>query len=77
MELSAYGINAEEAARIYKQLGKNTVELFKSNPYLLYTDEIGFSFERICLIAERLSISGDNINRIAAGITYIFKSTIL
>lgn len=77
MELSAYGINAEEAARIYKQLGKNTVELFKSNPYLLYTDEIGFSFERICLIAERLSISGDNINRIAAGITYILKHNLM
>ncbi len=77
MSLSEYGINAEETARIYKQFGKDTVALVRENPYRLFCEDIGFSFERCCKIAAMLKLSGDDVNRIAAGIRHILAHNLM
>jgi len=73
MFLSRFGISSEESNRVYKVLGKDTIELINFDPFVLYRDDIGLSFERVCDIASNFDIPNDNKGRIAAGMLYILK----
>lgn len=73
MHLSKYSINSDEAIKIYKVLGKNSVTKIEENPYLLYDEEIGFAYERVCAIAENFNSDPAGYFRISAGICYILR----
>ncbi len=77
MQLSEYKINTEEAAKIYKHLGKDAAKRIKDNPFILYTDELGFSFQRVCEMAVSLRIPDDNCHRITASIKHILQHNLL
>ncbi len=73
MHLNMYGITPDESNRIYKILGKKTVEKIENNPYILFNEEIGFSWERVVGIASYFNVGKDDLNRISAGIIHILK----
>ncbi len=73
MQLSKYGITPDESNRIYKYLGKNTVEKVEKNPYILFNDDIGFGWERVVGIAAYFNIANSDLNRITAGVIHILK----
>ncbi len=77
MQLSQYGISPDETNRIYKILGKNTIEKVQSNPYILFNEDIGFSWERVIDIAEYFNIENNNTQRISAGIIHILKHNLV
>ncbi len=73
MFLSRFGISAEDSNRVFKVLGKNTIERINFDPYVLFSDEIGFGYEKVCEIASNFDIAEDNSGRLAAGMLYILK----
>ncbi len=70
--LSPYDISPEGCIKIYKKFGKNSVDVIKENPYIVCSSDIGFSFEKAENIAYGLGVEPDNIDRLCAGIIYIF-----
>ncbi len=77
MQLSELNINAEEAARIYKMVGKDSVSRIKENPFILYNDDIGFNFERVCQLGDMLNIPKNSKHRIFASIKHILQHNLL
>lgn len=71
--LSQFGVTPEESLRVYKNYGAGSVELIKTNPYLLCGEEIGFSFDRVDAIAASLEIERSASCRIGAGLVYILR----
>ncbi len=70
---SQYEIKSGYAMRAYQKFGENTLELVKSNPYLLCGDSIDLEFRKADAIAgdERIERNADC--RIIAGMQYILK----
>ena len=73
MQLSKYGISPDESNRIYKYLGSKTVEKVESNPYVLFSEEIGFTWERVIGIAQYFNINSTDTNRVSAGVIHVLK----
>ncbi len=73
MFLSRFGVSAEDSNRVFKVLGKNTIEIINYNPYILFSDDIAFSYEKVCEIASHFDIADDNSGRLGAGMLYILK----
>ncbi|MBQ0083273.1 MAG: ATP-dependent RecD-like DNA helicase [Clostridiales bacterium] len=76
MFLSAFGVNADEALKIYKQLGSKATDIVKDNPYVLCNEEIGFSFDRVEEIAIALGFDTTRSERINAGILYVLRKNL-
>lgn len=74
--LSKFKINPSEAADIFKVFGVESIEIINRNPYVLCSNEIGFSFNRAEEIAEQFHIASDDINRISAGILYVLNANL-
>lgn len=68
--LERFGIGANNAKRIYKELGNNAIELIEENPYILIDLVKGIDFKQIDKMALDLGISIDNTKRIRSGIKY-------
>ncbi|MBQ5798887.1 MAG: ATP-dependent RecD-like DNA helicase [Clostridia bacterium] len=75
--LSKFKASPEDAAKIYKQYGERSVEVINQNPYVLCSDEIGFTFDRADEIAESLNIPPDNENRIHAGLLFVLRHNLM
>lgn len=75
--LNPYQISMEKCISIYQKLGAKSVEKIKENPYILCTDDIDLSFERVESIAQDLGIDVDNEMRLAAGIEYVLRKNLL
>lgn len=71
--LAGFGINPEEALRIYKKFGNNANDRIRQNPYILCSDGIDFSFERAEDIAISFNIDRNCDERLTAGIIYVLK----
>ena len=65
------GVSPAYAARIYKQYGKESVEVVRVNPYRLATDIFGIGFTTADRIAEKLGIPRDSLVRAEAGILHV------
>ena len=76
LTLSTYRISPDEATAIFKVLGVNSIEIIKNNPYVLCSEGIDFSFERVEEIAESFDIPVDNNFRIRTGIVYVLRSNL-
>lgn len=68
--LERFGIGANNAKRIYKELGNNAIEVIEENPYILIDLAKGIDFKQIDKMALDLGISIDNTKRIKSGIKY-------
>jgi len=76
IELENYGISPSECTEIYKFYGPNSVQMVKSNPYILCDAIQGFSFERSEALTRIFGISPDPRSRTAAGLMYIIRHTV-
>ena len=77
MALSPYNISTDEAMLIYKKLGNSAESVIKSNPYILCSSGIDFSFERVEEIADGYAFNKNDSNRIEAGIIYVLRRNLL
>ena len=75
--LAPFGINADEAIDVYKQMGNDAPQLITENPYLLCGDKIGFDFSRVDELARKLDISYDCTERISAGVLFVLNHNLL
>lgn len=68
--LERIGIGAENAKRVYKELGVNAIEQIEADPYILIDLARGADFKQIDKMALDLGISPENDKRISSGIKY-------
>ena len=71
--LSKYKITPEEALKIYKVLGDNTISSIENNPYILCDDEINMSFPRVEEVSCYFPAAKDSEFRTAAALKFILK----
>ena len=68
--LNQFGISANLAKKIYKDLGNDAVEIIKSNPYVLIDKVRGIDFKKIDQMAMDIGIEVENDFRVQSGIKY-------
>ena len=68
--LEQFGISASLAKKIYKDLGKDAVEIIKKNPYILVDKVRGIDFKKIDQMAMDIGIEVENDYRVQSGIKY-------
>ena len=68
--LQSNNISASFAAKIYKQYGKDSIEIVKKNPYRLADDIWGIGFKTADGIAEKLGFDKNHPERCRSGILY-------
>ena len=73
LRLARMHLSANEAMRIYKKLGKTSVDKILENPYMLCSESIGIGFLRADEIALGLDYPVSRSYRINAGIEYVLK----
>ncbi len=73
MFLQDCGISVRAAATIYKKFGTAAIDIIKTNPYILCEEIEGIGFKTADGIAQKLTVSPDNINRVRAGVLYTLK----
>ena len=68
--LHGHGISTNLAVKIYKQYGKEALQVVKTDPYRLARDLYGVGFKTADRIAQALGLPEDHPSRIEAGIVY-------
>jgi len=71
--LQEYDISTTLATKIYKNYGKNSFQVLKTNPYQVSHDIWGIGFKTADQIALKLGISPDSPQRIKAFIHYLLQ----
>ena len=71
--LSPFRISPEGALKVFNALGSNATEIIRNNPYVLCTEEIGFSFEKAEEISSYFAVPKDSDCRIAAGLEFVLR----
>lgn len=74
IELRELGIEMNEAVRIYRIYGKDSLRIVSENPYILAEDIRGINFRRADNIAAKLGVEPESRIRIESGIRYMLKS---
>ena len=74
IELRELGIEMNEAVRVYKMYGKDSVRVVSENPYILAEDIRGINFNRADSIAAKLGVEPESNVRIESGIRYMLRS---
>ena len=73
LELRDLGVAMNDAIRIYKMYGGESMEIIRSNPYVLADDIRGIDFHKADELAVRIGIDPDSDFRIESGIKYILQ----
>lgn len=71
MFLQSHDISPNYAVKIYKQYGKNTINVIKENPYRLAEDVFGIGFKLADKIASSIGVEKQSSFRVAAGVKYL------
>ncbi len=74
IELRELGIEMNEAVRVYKIYGKDSVRIVSENPYILAEDIRGINFNRADAIAARLGMEPESSVRIESALRYMLRS---
>ena len=74
LELRELGIEMNEAVRVFKMYGKESLEIVRDNPYTLAEDIRGINFHRADSIAARIGFEPESSVRIESGIRHILKT---
>jgi len=69
--LQTHGVSSGYATKIFKQYGKQSIEVVTENPYRLATDIFGIGFITADNIAMKLGFDKDSELRAEAGILYV------
>lgn len=70
LALADYGITPNQAVKIYKLYGADSIEVVKQNPYTLVEDVYGMSFRKVDEIAMKIGIEADSRFRVQSGINF-------
>lgn len=73
--LQSYQVTPNQAQRIYKEYGNETIRLIRENPYRLATDIRGFGFQTADKIALSLGIAQDGPERARAALFYYLEQS--
>lgn len=73
ISLERFGMTPTECLKAYKAYGANTIEIIKSNPYLLCINLVGFSFDRVEAIANELPEKPSDNFRMQAGVLHVIR----
>lgn len=71
--LQKYGIGPQNAERIYKKLGPDTIDLIEQNPYMLIDLVAKADFRQIDKIALELGLDEESDKRVQSGIKYALR----
>ena len=71
MYLAKYSISPNDAIKIFKVFGNDSIDIINENPYILCSEPINISFDIADMISLSLNQENDNLNRIKAGILHV------
>ena len=71
--LEAHGISGTFAARIFKAYSSFSLDVLTNHPYQLAREVEGIGFQTADAIAASIGLSGDDAERVAAGIDYALQ----
>lgn len=71
--LQKLGVQPEEAVRVYRIYGPESIDRVRENPYCLCTEEVDLGFRRADMIAESLEHPADDPSRVRAGILFVLQ----
>ena len=73
VQLGGYGITSEEAVRVWKSYGAQSVDRVQEDPYCLCGEGVGIGFERADRIAASLERPQDDVSRVRAGLLHVLR----
>jgi exodeoxyribonuclease V alpha subunit len=68
-----YGVSPSYAARIYRQLGEDTIPLVEEDPYRLAEEVMGVGFKTADMIATKMGLDLHSPQRVKASLEYILS----
>lgn len=71
MFLQSHNISTSYSVKIFKQYGKNTINIINENPYRLSEDIYGIGFKLADKIAESFGIEKNSPYRVSSGVKYV------
>ncbi len=71
--LRGHGISAAHARRIHKRYGKDSLEIVRRDPYVLARTIHGIGFRTADMVAEKLGIPKNSVERARAAILYLLE----
>lgn len=74
--LSKYGVTPDKCLNIYRRFGLKSIDMIKSNPYVLCEEGIDFHFETAEDIAADLEFEKDSELRVSAGLEYVLRKNL-
>ena len=74
--LSKFNVTPDKCVPIYRKYGARSIETIKSNPYVLCSEDIDFSFELVEEIATDFAYDMSSEARIMAGIEYVLRKNL-
>ncbi|GHO50279.1 ATP-dependent RecD-like DNA helicase [Ktedonospora formicarum] len=69
--LQSHEVSLNMATRVYKQYGRDSINVIRENPYQIAADVSGVGFRTADEIALKLGLPFDSIPRLASGIKYV------
>ncbi len=69
--LQGHGVSSAYATKIYKQYGREAINIVQENPYQLAADITGIGFITADKIAQNLGMPRDSLPRAEAGLLYV------
>ncbi len=75
--LGSFGVRPEDAVKVWKQYGADSVACIQEDPYRLCSDKIAVDFAVADRLAESLEYDRENSARIQAGILYVLRHNLL
>lgn len=73
VQLGGYGISPEEAVRVWKYYGAQSIDRVRENPYCLCEEGVSIPFDRADQIAASLERPQDDLCRVRAGILHVIR----
>ncbi len=74
--LSKFNITPDKCVPIYRKFGAKSIEVIKSNPYVLCAEGIDFGFELVEDIATDFQYDMSSEERICAGVEYVLRKNL-
>ena len=68
-----FGINPEDAVRIWKYYGPASIDMIRENPYCLCDEALEISFDCADSIAASMERPADDTGRVCAGIVHVLR----
>lgn len=74
--LSKFNVTPDKCIPIYRKYANRSIDTIKKNPYVLCSEDIGFSFELVEDIAADFQYDMSSEERVLAGIEYVLRKNL-